>query len=251
MIEKSILKKFIKQGLNIIPVSDKKIPSIKGWKKYQSEMVNLDEMPEYDAVAVITGKVSGNLELIDIDQKYCLHGTLRDRYKQLVDDFSPGLWDKLVECTTKGGGFHLVYRCEEIGTNVKLASRPSTPEELEEKKEKFKVLIETRAEGGYFLCKPTVGYDVVKNVLLDPPTISKEEREILLRAARALDEVPLPLWESQSKPQFNSEGIPSWEAFDDSDEWLNIMKSEGWSVQRETDTKIFLKRPGDSDSEYR
>jgi len=250
MIEKSILKKFIKQGLNIIPVSDKKIPSIKGWKKYQSEMVNLDEMPEYDAVAVITGKVSGNLELIDIDQKYCLHGTLRDRYKQLVDDFSPGLWDKLVECTTKGGGFHLVYRCEEIGTNVKLASRPSTPEELEEKKEKFKVLIETRAEGGYFLCKPTVGYDVVKNVLLDPPTISKEEREILLRAARALDEVPLPLWESQSKPQFNSEGIPSWEAFDDSDEWLNIMKSEGWSVQRETDTKIFLKRPGDSDSKY-
>lgn len=249
MIEKKILKTFLKQGLNIIPVTNQKIPAIKGWKKYQEEMVNLDDMPDYEAVAVITGKVSGNLELIDIDQKYCLYGTLRDRYKALVDDFSPGLWEKLVECTTKGGGYHLVYRCEEIGTNVKLASRPATPEELEIKKEKFKVLIETRSEGGYFLCKPTLGYEVVKNVLLDPPTITKEERDVLLSAARALDETPLPLWESQSKPQFNSEGIPSWEAYDDDDHWLSVMQSEGWTIFKETDTKIFLKRPG-AESKY-
>ena len=86
--------------------------------------------------------------------------------------------------------------------------------------------------------------------MLDTPTISKEEREVLFRAARALDETPLPLWESQYKPSFQSEGIPSWEAFDDTDEWLNIMTSDGWSVFKETDSKIFLKRPGDSSSKY-
>lgn len=249
MIEKRILKKFLKQGLNILPVTKNKIPAVKGWKKYQSEMVNLNDMPDYNSVAIITGKVSGNLEVIDIDQKYCLNGDLRDRYKKIVDDFSPGLWDKLVECTTKGGGYHLVYRCEKIGTNVKLASRAATAEESETKKEKFKVLIETRAEGGYFLCKPTEGYDVVNNVLLDPPTISVEEREVLMSAARALDETPLPLWESQSKPEFNSEGVPSWEAYDDDDHWLSLMQSEGWTIYKETDARIFLKRPG-AESSY-
>ena len=249
MIDKSILSKFIKNGLNIIPVTNQKIPALKGWKKYQSEMVNLDEMPDYEAVAIVTGKVSGNLELIDIDQKYCLGGNLRDRYKQVVDDFAPGLWDKLVECSTKGGGYHLVYRCDEIGTNVKLASRASTDEELKIKKEKFKVLIETRAEGGYFLCKPTEGYDVVHNKLMNPPKITAKERDILMSAARSLDEVPLPLWESQSKPQFNSEGIPSWEAYDDDNHWLSLLQSEGWTIYKETDAKIFLKRPG-AESKY-
>ena len=249
MIDKKLLKTFLKQGLNILPVTEQKTPAIKGWKKLQSEMIDLDSAPDFEAVAIITGKISGNLELIDIDSKYDLGTDIRGRYKQLVDDFAPGLWDKLVECSTKGGGYHLVYRCEEIGTNVKLASRPATDEELEIKKEKFKVLIETRAEGGYFLCKPTEGYDVVKNVLLDPPTISKEERDVLMSAARALDETPLPLWESQSKPQFNSEGIPSWESYDDDDHWLSVMQSDGWTVFKETDTKIFLKRPG-ADSKY-
>lgn len=250
MISKDKLKHFLKQGLNILPVGNNKIPQVKGWKVYQNKMINLDDVGDFEAVAIITGKISGNAELIDIDQKNCLNKDIRERYKQMVESFQPGLWGKLVECKTKNGGYHLFYRCSEIGSNVKLCSRMATNEELDTTQEKQKVLIETRSEGGYFLCYPSEGYEVIQGKLLSPPTITKEEREVLMNAARALDEVPSPLWEPKIKPTFNSDGIPPWESYDDEDHWLQLMQSHGWSVFKETDTKVFLKRPGDSSSKY-
>ena len=59
-------------GLSIIPVSNQKIPTNK-WSHYQ-EIISPKELwyqhyQSGNTVGIITGKVSGNLEIIDVDQK--------------------------------------------------------------------------------------------------------------------------------------------------------------------------------------
>jgi len=49
-------------------------------------------------------------------------------------------------------------------------------------------LIETRGEGGIFLCDPTPGYRVTQGDLCDPPVLSEDERDILLGCAWELNE---------------------------------------------------------------
>jgi hypothetical protein len=49
-------------------------------------------------------------------------------------------------------------------------------------------LVETRGEGGYFLAHPTPGYELLQGDFLHIPTITPEERQILITAAIALNE---------------------------------------------------------------
>jgi hypothetical protein len=49
-------------------------------------------------------------------------------------------------------------------------------------------LIETRGEGGLFLCAPTPGYEMIQGELRDPPVLTEAERDSLLQAAWELNE---------------------------------------------------------------
>ena len=101
-------------GISLIPVRDKtegdypaKTP-YRGWKQYQSEQIPLPdlwsqmEQHKTEAVAIIAGKVSGNLEIIDIDVKYKpgIDATLFSDLKQLY----PELLAKLRINKTPSGG---------------------------------------------------------------------------------------------------------------------------------------------------
>ncbi|MFN7428995.1 MAG: hypothetical protein ACK5TP_00215, partial [bacterium] len=48
-------------------------------------------------------------------------------------------------------------------------------------------LIETRGEGGMFLCAPSLGYEAITGSLENPPMVSTEEREVLLGCAWRMD----------------------------------------------------------------
>ena len=92
----------------------------------------------------------------------------------------------MVIAQTPSGGYHAVYRCEvEVCGNLKLAQR---------KTDKVQTLIETRGEGGLFLCAPTDGYEFIHNDFSVLSVISGDERDKLLEAAWALNEyVPEPV----------------------------------------------------------
>lgn len=79
----SAIEKYIDSGISVIPVRDKdegmkpaKSP-YGSWKRFQSEIISKDELFELmdsryntTAIGIVGGKVSGNLEIIDIDVKY-------------------------------------------------------------------------------------------------------------------------------------------------------------------------------------
>lgn len=177
-------------GLSVLPaVKAKKRPAVGAWRTWAGRLPTEIEVEAWfsnahDAVCIVAGKVSGYLECLDFDQK-------ADAYDAWCAKIAPDVLDSLVVESTPSGGKHIVYRCEEpVEGNLKLAQGIRDG--------KRKTLIETRGEGGLFLCSPTPGYALERGDFEHIPIISKEARENLLSAARALDE-PMP-----AQPQKNA-----------------------------------------------
>jgi len=182
---------YLAAGLCVLPaMRAEKRPAVGPWKRYRKRMPTEAELSAWfangpDAVCILCGRASDNLEIIDFDAG----GELFDAWSDKVQATAPGLIEKLVVQTTQSGGRHVVYRCEvEICGNLKLAQRADG--------EKVVTLIETRGEGGLFLCAPTDGYEVIQGDLCDPPILSDPERDVLLQAAWELNEYLPPVVDS-------------------------------------------------------
>ena len=168
-------------GLSCLPARrQKKRPAIGGWKTWQSRPPTEVEVRAWfsnphDSVCIVAGGVSGNLECIDFDN----HGEMFAAWMEKVDT---GLLAKLVIEQTPSGGYHVCYRAAEpVDGNLKLARGVRDGKE--------RTLIETRGEGGIFLCAPTEGYSLQQGDFAHLATISADARKALLDAARSLDEV--------------------------------------------------------------
>ena len=173
---------YLAAGLSCLPATKaRKHPAIGSWKNWQTRLPTEVEVRAWfsnphDAVCVVAGAVSGNLECLDFDNG----GELFAAWIEKVDT---GLLAKLVIEQTPSGGYHVCYRCESpVEGNLKLARGIRDG--------KQKTLIETRGEGGLFLCAPTEGYALQQGDFAHLPTISPDARQALLEAARALDELP-------------------------------------------------------------
>ena len=184
MIGLETAMEYLASGLCVLPAIQKeKRPSVGSWKGWTERLPNEYEIKAWfgnrpDGVCIVSGGVSGNLECIDFDN----HGELYAAWKESVD---PALFTRLAVEQTPSGGFHVLYRCSEaVSGNLKLARG--------ERDAKVKTLIETRGENGLFLCAPTPGYKMVQGRLTDLAALTGDEREILLEAARRLNEVADP-----------------------------------------------------------
>ena len=140
---------YLAAGLSVLPArKDEKRPAVGSWKTWTQRLPNEYEIKAWfgnhpDAVCIVAGRVSGHLECIDFDN----HGELFDSWKKSVE---PALFARLVVERTPSGGYHVLYRCSDsISGNLKLARG--------ERCAKLATLIETRGEGGLFLCAPTPG----------------------------------------------------------------------------------------------
>lgn len=231
-------------GLSIIPASSAKQPYGK-WKEYQSKIAPISlwhpHFKNQGTVGIITGKVSGNLECIDVDVKNDPKKTIMTEYADIIPD---DLLRKLIIQTTPNNGFHLIYRCPEaeIEGNQKLA--------LNSLKE---VIIETRGEGGYF-CTSILNNEIKQgkfdllNLNVDIPAISKEERQLLLDLARSLTR-----WfpyeandKSKNEKQFKYEAEPAINEFNNKYSGIDLLLKHNWSVVKQDEQKVFLKREGSS-----
>ena len=169
-------------GLACLPATkSRKRPSIGGWKTWQTRLPTAVEVKAWfsnphDAICVVSGKVSGNLECMDFDN----HGELFAAWMERIDT---SLLSRLVVEQTPSGGYHAFYRSEEpVDGNLKLARGMRDGKET--------TLIETRGEGGLFLCAPTEGYVLQQGDLAHLAVIPPNARKALLDAARSLDELP-------------------------------------------------------------
>jgi len=179
-------------GFSVIPIKSdgSKAPAVSSWKPYQSQIATPGEVKRWSrngyGIGIVAGKVSGNLEVIDFDDPAAF-----ECWKKLVGELGGvDLLKMLVIVKTPTDGFHVYYRCSDgVEGNQKLAQRRGSDGKL-------RVLIETRGEGGYVIapgsprkCHPLrKSYKLLEGDLAKIPTITSEERELLLSAARALNE---------------------------------------------------------------
>jgi len=184
---RDVARKYLDAGLCVLPARrDQKRPTV-AWKAFQKRLPISSEIDAWfanghSALCVLTGEVSGRLELIDFDSA----GELFEQWCDNVRAAAPGLLERMVLSRTQSDGRHAAYRHEgEVFGNLKLAQRKDD--------DGIVTLIETRGEGGLFLCAPTDGYELVQGDLCKLSVLTEAEREIVLQAAWALNEYIPPV----------------------------------------------------------
>jgi len=200
-------QKFIELGLCALPANcEQKRPTV-SWKDYQSALPVNIWTAGATAVCIVAGKVSGNLEVIDFD----CGGLLFEPWQDLIDD---ELFSRLVVEQSQRKGIHVIYRCEaEVPGNQKLASRNK------------QTLIETRGEGGLFLCDPSPGYELMFGSFDQLPLLTSAERDQLIAAARSLNESEVApiVWQPPS-----GESDRPGDDYNERGDIREVLRKHGW-----------------------
>lgn len=235
--------KYLRNGLSVLPVraDGSKAPSIQSWKALQESRPSEDAVIQWyldqpnSGVGIITGAVSRFLEVLDFDDPSAI--------QPWKDKVGSELLDQLVMVSTPSGGLHIAYRCPSgIQPNQKLAQRRGDDG-------KVTTLIETRGEGGYIIApgSPAACHPANKEYLptqgsLDAiPEVTGEQRDLLLSAARELNEhVEM---ESTFKGGTGGRFLPG-DDFTNRGSWDFLWKS-GWKkVGAERNGRQYVQRPG-------
>ena len=238
---------YTKQGFSVIPIGHNK-RAVFPWTEYQTRIITPEEInaqfnnDRTKNIAIIGGAVSAGLEIIDVDLKYDVTGTLWTRLQESLKDLLPLLY----VVRTKSGGYHLYYRCEEVQGNQKLAMRNATKEELKETPHaKEVVLIETRGEGGYVLAPPSEGYTKEKEFKVN--VITLEQRDSILAICRSFNEV-IKETRTQLPADADAYATTPWDDYNNKCNVVALLEAHGWQWIEAKGDRDYLKRPGKTDS---
>ena len=252
---------YLHAGLCAIPArADQKRPTLAIWKTYQTRLPTEIETVRWfekaQAVCLICGAVSGNLEMLDFD----LAGEAFEPWWNAIQSANPGLLDRLVIEQSPSGGWHVVYRCEKgADRSLKLAQRKQPvdgPETVifagkpyQPRKDAdgtwyvILTLIETRGEGGLFLCAPSPGYELVQGDFTELPIVTDAERELLLSAAWQLNEyMPDPAPPPTASTTTAPDGRPG-DDFNKRGDVREILRRHGWALAQGGENE-YWRRPG-------
>lgn len=248
-----------KAGLSFIPISadrekrpaSEKLPlihrehlkhEVPSWAPFKDRQPTTEEiahwfLPRHTysrvyGIAIVCGKVSGGLEVIDLDTF-----DLVEPFKHEVEKRAPGLFEQLVSVKSPRPGLHLYYRCRTIGGNEKLA-RCWTQEDG---KAVRKTLIETKGEGGYVLAPPSPDwchpreacYLFENNMDLTMiPIISPNDRKILLDSARVFNTYtsshPQPRRGQKRSSCPDDDSLRPGDDFNRRAAWADILEPHDW-----------------------
>ena len=240
MISTEIAKKYLTAGLSVLPaVRERKFPAVGKWKTWQERLPTEIEVEawfanKHDAVCIVCGEVSGNLEVIDFDN----HGELFPKWKESI---LGELLAKHVIEQTPSGGYLVSYRCKEpICCNIKLAQG--------ERDGKMVTLIETRGNGGLVLCAPTEGYELRQGDYDALPVLTMAERISLLDAAWKMNEKPESGMPKPSESMNGNFAERPGDDFNARGDIRTILIKHGWtSLGVQPDGNEYWRRPGKTD----
>ena len=267
---------YLKAGLNALPAHAARKCPVGSWKIYQTQPnADPDSFRRGDAVCLVGGKVSGNLEIVDFDLEGELYAPARQR---LDAEFGTEWTARLTVERSPSGGYHLAYRCEEpVAGNQKLALKKvdvgksgsatfyfqKKAYQIQPDGAIYPVGIETRGEGGICLIAPSPGYTLVQGKWTALPTITAAEREKLLDICRSFDESPaksepkgvdrLLAQQANATAQSVSQNLPAG-ASPSAADWAReqkyaplLLTKHGWTKVYETDEYEQWRRPGKTD----
>lgn len=227
---KEIARKYLSLGLNPLPISLKgKAPLIEEHNTVPVTEKEIEEYP-FEAIGVSTGVLSGGLEAIDFDLK---NAEYPDAIMTVFKSKVPvATLKKLVVQKTASGGYHFIYRCEDISSSKKLAKNP-----------KGMAIIETRGEGGLIKCYPSDGYTMIQGSLENIPIITPEERLQLFVSAKMLNQTI----RKDAAKRSSREDLEAFKKFpkynEDQDIGIHLLEKHGWKFHNEDSDWINLTRP--------
>lgn len=248
-------------GCSIVPVraDGTKAPAAY-WKRYQDQRADPGQIRTWlavhqtDGIGVITGTVSGNLEMLELEGR-AVEDKLIEAYAQLLTDHGHQLlWKRITAGyleLTPSGGLHVLYRVDgETRGNTKLARRPAREDELTDEEREVlarhpgkvfnRVLLETRGEGGFVVVAPSAGRTHPSGKpwvrLAGGPatiaTITEEERDALYAIASLLDTMPAPAPPTPTtgslRPAEDGQKRPG-DDFNERADWADILTPHGWT----------------------
>ena len=230
------------KGLTLVPLKGK-VPVLKGWQNVTSN--SSQDISEwiskgYD-VGISCGAVSGDLEVIDVDSKYQLDGdNIMKRWGEEVGKVDKALCRKILITRTDSGGYHVIYRCPSIAIpgNQKLALRPT----IDGESGKAMCLIETRGTGGQIHA-----YKAIQGSYENIPTVTEEERDILITSARILNEVVVKSRKEAKREVSSDMGLSPLDHYNaetDVSVCLDLLLTHGWSIHSDRGNYYELTRPG-------
>ena len=236
------------QGLSAIPIrtDGSKAPAV-SWTPYQHEIADDATCRSWwsheHGVALVCGAVSGNLEVIDVDD-----GPTIKAFEEVVEQCSPGLLDKLVPVDTPrlAGGRQYVYR---------LTRAPEGNQKLALDETGKVTLIETRGTGGYVLtvgspasCHPAnreYRFATDRNHR-DINVLTDAEHNALFQAARMLCRKPIVERHDAATAPIVGNGTntaPGGE-YNERVSWQQVLEPHGWKLLGNRHDRLFWQRPG-------
>lgn len=234
------------------------------WKTYTTTRPTRQQIKDwftgdnYDGLGIICGTISGGLEMFEIEGR-AAHMTKR-LGQLMTDNGFNELWTRITTGhleQSPSGGYHWLYRVTDTpaNPNTKLARRPATPDELEHNpKEKIKVLIETRGEGGFTVTAPSAGrthpdggtWTAIMGGPDTIPTITGEERDALYAIAGMLDEMPTADIDQPHTTTRPADGRERpGDHYNRTATWNDILTPEGWQPVHHYGANCYgWRRPG-------
>ena len=234
-----IAQQYLKAGYSPIPIKPgKKRPIITGWQEYANKTVGYEEAKTMFANTDSIGLVCGfaDMEVLDIDSKH-FTGDEMSIFEAMLEDNAPGMRAKMTIQDTVSGGQHWIYRCKEIQGNLKLAKNING-----------ETTFETRGRGGQIVAYPSPGYTF--RTKGDLQYITPQERAILHSCCRDMDAVLPEVAAIANINGIEQEKIHSpWGDYRRDHTALDELLKYGWTIVRENERYIYVKRPGTTTSE--
>ncbi len=234
-MEKSFLKRLVDSNLSIIPVSADKRP-LGAWKKWQTEARTKEDIDKLESplYGIVTGY--NNVEVIDVDLK--VFATLQEQndfwteflsfLKDNIDDFDK----KFVIYKTKNQGYHILYKCETILGNTKIANLKGIKE----------AVIESRGIGGMVVIYDNqiskLGYSEIQ-------TITPRDRDIawgISKTYNYIEEATIEKPKLKDKT-FDEAIITPWDDYNTKVSIFDLISSE-LKIVRTLNDRYILKRIG-------
>lgn len=227
---REVALKYLSVGLNPLPIlPDKKSPLN---QEHNTVPMTIDTIKDYsfEAIGISTGVISGGLEAIDFDLKNAENpSAIMKSFKSKV---SMEVLQKLVVQTTQSGGYHFIYRCEDISSSKKLAKNPDG-----------KAIIETRGEGGLIKCAPSDGYKLIQGSFDNIPILTPEERLQLFISAKMLNQTI----QRDAMKRSSRDDLIYFKKFpkynENPDIGIELLEKHGWKFHNEDAEWINMTRP--------
>jgi hypothetical protein len=249
---------FANQGICVVPVATdgSKRPAIASWKQYQETMPTTSELMTWfagaEGVGVICGKVSGNLEMLELEGRAVADKIHLDLKEMANNAGLSDVWDRInngyVEMTPSGG-IHWLYRIEGIVPgNTKLARRPGENGNID-------VLAETRGEGGFVIVAPSGGtchpsggsWKMLVGSATTIPTLTVAERDQLHKLFETFDSVPKVEFVTEELAAKGGNLTPG-DDYNSKVTWDQILEPLGWKKLYTNKSGVTSwRRPGKSE----